>query len=584
MKKILLLIAAIIASLSASAQMEIITNSFRDYASGNKAVGGENGMGVTDMTAETIDWPYDQDGNEGTLALLYVYFENLAPDDVKKIGIAPSSNTYIVSKDYALINGRPTLKVFLLAGKNIDLTFNSQLGSTRLQSKDFTEKHVYEVGVRNKSSQNVNITTIPDGATVTFDGYKLAGHTPLTIPNVSMGDHTIAIAPANPQIANPIDERTITVTASQSAFHYDMFKTKNVNIIAVPYDSHLEVIFNNQTIAAGNGSVRIPDAPYERRYQIIGTNGTDKVEDQIFIDANTPTDYIVHVIGSTSMSFTAKQNNQEVSGAEIIINGKPEGKTPLTKLLPYGEYNIQASYNGYTATKKIKVNKNSKDLMLRIPNKKSTGYNPFDVDYRKRQWGIAVNYIHRYYNLKVNGKSTKINWMGEDGKSNGVQIGIVYQPYFGAGQGLSTGLFFQRTFGSADYDVPGSYNSSYSEKADFYENALYIPLQYQFRLPLHRNFSIAVNAGAALTYGMANKLTYGDPKETIDLGYGDGFPDKLDYSLLFGAAIQFKALQLEAKYSTGLKDHSKEFQSISGTTDKVSLKSSFISVGLSLIF
>lgn len=593
MKKIILLLIAVVVSLSASAQLEVITNSFRDYAAANKDAGGDNGMGHYNVTADIIDWPYDQDGNEGTLALLMVHFENMAPDDVRKVDVSASSNSYIVSKDFSIIGGRPTLKVFLQAGKNIDLTFTNQLGeSTRLNSHNFTEKHVYEVGIRNKSRQPVTISTIPNGATVTFDGIRQNGVTPLTIPNVSLGDHTIAISPANPQIANPVDQQTITVTASNSAFHYDMHKTKNVYITATPFDSYIQVFFNDQLVAEGSGTVKLEKVPYDRSYLLVGSKGTDKVEDKLFIDANTPTSYILHVVGASSVSFTAKQNNAEVNGAEIVINGKPEGYTPLTKLLPYDTYMVQASYNGYTTSKKVKVNKGTKDVMLRIPNKKSTGFNPFDVDYRRRAWGIAVNYISRYYNYKSKGKTKKKNFLGDNGSSTGAQVGIVYQPYFGAGQGLSTGLFYQRTFGGTDkIGTTGGYYSD-SEEYDFYENALYVPFQYQFRLPLHRNTSIAINAGVALTYGLGHKFTLGegDSKQTYDVGYeqNDEFdtkcPEKLDYSLLLGAAFQWKALQFEVKYSLGLKDHSKNLTNFDGSNDKFSYKSSFVSAGLSLLF
>ena len=596
MKKIILMLAAVIASLSASAQMEIITNSFRDFASGNVSVGGSNGMGVTDMTAETIEWPVDQDGNEGTVSLLLVYFENMAPDDVRKVKVSTSANSYMVSQDYATINGRPTLKVFLLSGNNIDVTFTNAMGqSARLTGKRFIEKHVYGVGVRNKSLQNVAITSNPAGATVRFDGILQNGKTPVTIENVSMGNHTIALSPANSEIAIPVNEHTIEVTANKAAFHFDMYKTRDLVIQSSPADAYLELYLDGQLVKTGTGYIRVQNAQYGSVYLLKGSKGTEKIEQQIIVGTTTPETIIQKVVGMRSISITAKQNNQEVSGAIIMINGAWAGETPMNQTLEIGQkYTIQASYNGYTKSKNFKVGKNSESLMIRIPNKKRTGFNPFDVDYNRREWGISGNYIHRYYNKKVNGKSTKFNWLGEEGASNGFQVGITYQPYFGAGQGLSTGLYFQRTFGSTELLDAGSSHSEKMIDVDFYENALYFPLQYQFRLPLNTNVSIAVNAGAALTYGLGNKFTIGDSestKETYDLGYGYNerygtfSPEKLDYSLLFGASLQlYKALQLEAKYSIGIKDHSKEMPTIEGNTDKVSYKSSFLSIGLSLMF
>lgn len=592
MKKLLLIFCALIATLSASAQMEVIDNSFRDYAAGNKDAGGENGIGFRDVTPELVIWPYDQDGNEGTLALLVAYFENLSPDDVKKIGVSTSSNSYVNSKEYVSLDGRPALKIFLLAGNNIDVTFSNQLGSTRLQGKNFAPKHVYEVGIRNKSLQNVAITSTPAGATVRWDGMLMDEKTPMTIKNVRMGHHTLALSPANSEIADPVNEHTIDVTASNAAFHFPMHKTKTLNIQASPADSYLELLLDGQVVKSGTGFIRVPDAEYGTMYLLKGRKGLEYIEQEILVGPNTPETIIQKVVGMRSISITAKQNNKEVAGAEIMINGKVEGETPLTQSLEIGQkYEIQASYGGYSKAVKYKVKDGSQNLLIRIPNKKATGFNPFDVDYRRRAWGIAVNYISRYYNMKVNGKTVKRNWLGDDGASDGIQVGIVYQPYFGAGQGLSTGLFYQRTFGSTTIvDESGYYSKT--EEYDYYENALYVPFQYQFRLPLHRNTSIALNAGVALTYGLGNKFTLGDgdSKQTLDVGYGYNekystyCPEKLDYSLLLGAAFQWKALQFEVKYSLGLKDHSKNIQNINGTTDKFSYKSSFVSAGLSLLF
>ncbi|MDE5869439.1 MAG: PorT family protein, partial [Muribaculaceae bacterium] len=334
--------------------------------------------------------------------------------------------------------------------------------------------------------------------------------------------------------------------------------------------------------------VRLDSARYGIPYQLKGVAGTDEMTTPFVVNDLTPRVYKFKIIGARSVSFTAKQNNREVGNAEIVINGVLEGYTPFSKVLDYGTYNVSASYNGYTSKpKKYKVNKNSKNtLLLKIPNKKTVGFNPFDVDFTDREWGIAVNYIHRFFNFKKDGKTTHYNWVGKEGGSNGVQVGITYQPYFGYGQGLSTGLYWQGTFGKTDFD-----NGTSVEEVTYTESALYFPLQYQFRLPLHRNFSVAVNAGAALTFGLSNKFSnkFGDTNNSYDIGYGynsqfDTYsPDKFDYSLLIGAAIQYKSLQIEGKYSIGLKNHKVAADGFEDP-NPLSYKSSFLSAGISLLF
>lgn len=51
-----------------------------------------------------------------------------------------------------------------------------------------------------------------------------------------------------------------------------------------------------------------------------------------------------------------------------------------------------------------------------------------------------------------------------------------------------------------------------------------------------------------------------------------------------GVSVQFKALQLEAKYSIGLTDNTDMLEVPDGSDEKVSFKSNFWSVGISFLF
>lgn len=588
MKKYLLLIVSFLIALSSTAQMKIIDNTFRDFASGNVAAGGSS-LGKEDLTANSIYWGTDANGEDGkeTMSCLYITFRNMAPEDIDKLGLsvdAPSMIVRSISKD---IKGLPTLEVFFESGNNLGINLthrNTNIGEVRIPVHDYLPGHVYGVEIQNPGLVSVPVTSEPAGATVYFDGQDV-GKTPLTINSVSMGKHNIALSPADPKIANPIQEHIVYVNSDQRAFNFPMFKTKDVTIVAKPSNSYITVNYNGQTVASGLGEVDLPNARYDATYKIHCQSGTDETDVDLQISEFTPAKYNINVIGSKNISFTAKQNNAEVYGAELLINGVPVGYTPHTEYMEYGKYEVSASYNGYTKSEKVTINKNKNTVLLKIPNRKHVGFNPFDVDFSKRQWGITAAYIHRFFNYKKDGKSTHYNWVGEEGGSNGIQVGISYQPYFGYGQGLATGIFWQGTFGSTDF------NNGYSvEKVSYTESALYVPLQYQFRLPLHTNFSVAVNAGMAITYGIENKFSEDllDSKESYDIGYGynsqyDVYsPDKFDYSFLIGFAIQFKAVQLEGKYSLGLKNHK-----IAETFDdsgSISYKSSFLSAGISLLF
>lgn len=163
---------------------------------------------------------------------------------------------------------------------------------------------------------------------------------------------------------------------------------------------------------------------------------------------------------------------------------------------------------------------------------------------------------------------------------NGVQAGIVYQPYFGYGQGLSTGVYWQAFFTSAGEG---------SDKYDGQMHTIWIPLEYQFRLPLAQNFSIALNAGAAVEFGISNDVKFKDTGEKINLGFGynedyDSYmPKGVSFQWLAGVAVQWKALQLEAKMIRGLTDND-DMYSVPEGESKVSCKANSWSVGLSFLF
>ena len=332
---------------------------------------------------------------------------------------------------------------------------------------------------------------------------------------------------------------------------------------------------NGKLLGEGDETIILKDAEYGN-YTVTGTYKEAMLTRTIEVNDDTDDVITINVIGSRAISFTATQNNREVN-ADVAINGVTVGTTPMTRVLDYGKYNVTMSSMGYSKSTTLRVNKNTNDCRLNLPTRRSAGWNPFRTGYKEREWGLAFNYIRRYFSLKQGGRSHKYDWVGNEGEASAFQVGIAYQPYFVAGQGLNTGVYFQITPQHLDDDW------------DVTDLAFFIPLQYQFRLPLSRDFSIAVNAGMAMTIGVHNELSERNSDtesgDKIDVGYGHNseyntyFPDAFDYSLLFGVAVQFKALQIEGKYSLGLKNHEVMLQDQTCT-----YKSGFMGIGLSLLF
>ena len=590
LKKIFTCALMSVASLMAIAQnntgaresLQIVDNSFIDYAAANRKAGTD--MGVTNMTSESIDWPKNADGDDNC-ALLIVVVENMSRDDLDAVNIELDNGEQVALAQTNTKGNKLTRWFFFPEsnGQNVGVTISHpRYGLTKLPGKRFDQKHIYQVTVRNPSTVTLSINSEPTGATVTFDGQPMSLKTPMTIPNVLMGTHTIALTPADAAKANPVKEQTIDVNNSNAAFNFDMMKRKTVTIIADPSDSHLTAKLNDKIVAEGQGRIVLKDVPYERDYTIIGKYKEQELIDKITINEELAPEVKIYVIGSRSVSFTSKQNNQEVKGAQVTINGRDEGQTPMTKVLKYGKYTIGMAYGGYTKNKTFTVGKNSDNCMINIPSKKRVSFNPWNVDFQKRQYGLSVNYVNKYYSAKQGGKSKHYNNIGTEGGNDGVQVGISYQPYFKYGQGLSFGVYAQILMDKeAEIYIENDYRKH--TQVD-----LYIPLQYQFTLPLSRHFSISLNAGAAVSVGVYNGFSMKDENTSVNLGFGYNeehgmyLPERVDYSLLFGVGIQMNHFKIEAKLAPGLRNHKLGFDSESQSY--IEGKSNAFSAGVSFLF
>ncbi len=167
---------------------------------------------------------------------------------------------------------------------------------------------------------------------------------------------------------------------------------------------------------------------------------------------------------------------------------------------------------------------------------------------------------------------------------NGVQAGIIFQPYFGYGQGLSMGVYWQGFFTKLNTADQSGINGDM--------HSLWIPFEYQFRLPLAANFSIALNGGVAYELGITNNLDFGDgdTSDSYDIGFNKvdttydlGTPSRNSFSWLAGVAIQYKAIQLEAKLVREITDNKYLKHNISGESE-AKCKAHSWTVGLSFLF
>lgn len=586
MKKILSALLLLCVALSASADLEIVKGSFRNVNAGNKSL-TESDMGSRNMTEKVVDWKYDNDG-EDVNALLVVWFENMTPEDIEATTITRLSNqkmpsfseTHDMSEDGT--TGSALTRWFYIPEHNspfdIDIK-NPRLGTTRL-TVDKMEKHnIYGVVIRASGMTPVTVTSVPPGAQVFFDNKKV-GVTPLTIPDVAFGKHSISLTAPDNAISQSVNSHVVDVSATSATFSYDMLRKKPVTFQAVPAGAQLTLTRNGKEVARGTGKMVLSDLSYGT-YKVIGYLNGEKSETVVDVTANTPAVCEIRVVPSRSISFRAIQNNSPVD-ADLNIDGSYVGRTPITHNLNFGTYKVDMSYHGYHKSGRIKVGRNTDtSYQLILPNRQRSRHNPFDIDYTKREWGIAFNYVNRTYKFKSNGYTTDYDfWLREGKHEHGFQMGITYQPYFGYGQGLNTGIYWQMMIGGIDFDD--------GDHAIYTENSLFVPLQYQFRLPLSETISLFLNAGVGMDIGFYHDMQFDGDDESYDLGYGENedynllFPGMWDFSWVFGGGVQFGCVQLEAKWKKGMTNHDHVYDPLEGA--KESFKQSTWTVGISFVF
>lgn len=592
MRKIIVALAVmLLQGAVGTAQMRVVPGSFKNSKSTSQAASGSN-LGFQNMASQSIDWPLDADGND-EVAMVLVRFDNFPPEEIGNV--TPSLSTgLIVKKEVGKTeDGVYYLKVFVPAngeGENelTSLTFSHpRYGKDRVAGVKFMDKNVYFVELRNDKTLPVSVSSIPSDAKVFIDG-EMVGYTPCNIQEVSLGAHRIVVQSPDDELYESVDVIKY-VSDAEASFHYDLRKKFNVLFKVHPASAQIEILKGNTVITTAspgsNGMVTVPLLADE--YTVRATLGT--IVNVSHISVNQRMESIpvnIDVVEQRAITFTAKQNNYYVTGGTVTLDGIVVGRTPCEVMVDYGKHVVEISEPESRVSKRgtLKVNEKTKSVYeLVLPNRKDKGHNPYRIDYTHREWGITAMYVNKSYRLSQGGSSKSFTIWGDEGSMQGVQAGIAYQPYFGWGQGLSTGIFWQGFFGEVELGGDTGY---------WQEHSVYIPFQYQFRLPLSRRISIGLNAGIAANIGVSNTVKLEDERLSIGYGhndeYGTHMPERFQLSMPLGAVLQFGALQFEVKYSIGLTNNKamcEAFEDENGNRiEGLKAKASSWSVGISLLF
>lgn len=548
--KYLFIVAVMLAAtFSCFADIRYVEGSFRSTNAADIQTSA-NDLGRKNMTEAFADYmdvsdgSLDETGQHLKRGILRISFKNMANEDIRD-KVSVHAGNFAVSKPSYVVNPATNmLECWVQIDPYDNLTVDVSvegIGSARIPNVNIQGKHMYTLDVESDETVTVSFTTNVDGTKVTFDNVPLGTVSvgnKLTKERVSLGKHLLTI-----QTDKHTKTEEIEVSKTNTSFPLDMKRR-----YTVPFSSNeggVNLYENGKLLATLPATLEVTEGPHSFT---ISKPGYDDVSCNVNIIGNEPQQFEIYK--SKEIQFYSLQNNSDVNGATLYINDVNRGLTPSTISLPYGKYKVKMYYFGREKTGNLTVNDaTSTTYRLTIPNSGHTRFNPFGIDYEARNGGIEVAWVQKWYEVKGRAEgssSINYNYFGYTKHMNGFQVGLPFQPYFGYGLGMNTGLFFEGYFCE-----DSEYNQSLTEFD------LYMPIDFQFRLPLAEQLSIYIQGGIGIDWSVAMKIYDHDYSESASLEYSeDGMPNRFNFSAEFGGGIQYKCMQLSAVYQLGLNNNS----------------------------
>ena len=181
-----------------------------------------------------------------------------------------------------------------------------------------------------KSTGALKVTSTPAGARLLVDG-KSYGQTPVTVPNLEPGQHTIVLRTSSGSIT-----RKVTIRAGQTAVAAEAIFSGWVALYsAIP----MTVSLNGKPAEAGSdGRIMTPPGTYE--VSLVNEQFNFHGSKTLTVKPGEVTAYTVNV-PSAPVHVVAPE------GADITVDGNAAGKAPLAELsLPLGTHEVTATLPG----------------------------------------------------------------------------------------------------------------------------------------------------------------------------------------------------------------------------------------------
>lgn len=604
MKQLYTIAIFLFCTLAATSQTDNNALKFISFSEKQSITSSNEGLGSQDMTAKNYWHSYHKDlfdtDGDSINAVMVIFIENMPDAELVNVNITtPNAKLEPASIDLKEINGKKCRAVRVPGSEIgekydfINVTYNNV--TSRISNPVFKTKGLYTAIFSNPQRTNATINIIPsinDVSGINFDGKELKVEDPMVIKEISYGEHKLKIYSKNPDCELYTDT-IINIEPTNNAFTFDIRKNRSIKIIDADKAAIIQLIEpnTNKVIATGQGTVAV-DRLKIGAYQIFVP--TKNYTETFILDAKTPFELRIKSSESRPIRISSLQNNHPLPGAQIIVDYNTiDQTTPATIDLTYGTHDIAVNYSGLYAQQRITVGKKSpSEYQFKLNYRKTKrSWNPFDYDYEQRPVAISFGYCQKYFIISEKpkdgyvGATNKMKYsscMNEDKVQHGFQMGMAYEPYFGYGQGLSVGLYWQMFFTEDEYEDPNS----------VIEHDLYIPLEYRFRLPLSEQSSVFAGAGIAAQIGLENKLHWDEEGyEPVNLGFGDtendyglAYPKKYQFYVPLSVGLQWKALELNFKYSWGLTDNAKLYGWSDSEYYDYTMKARMMEFNLNIVF
>lgn len=192
---------------------------------------------------------------------------------------------------------------------------------------------------------------------------------------------------------------------------------------------------------------------------------------------------------------------------------------------------------------------------------------PWDIDFYSRVMGFSMGYVQKkvdFYYTDDSKETTDLAWNYKPNDfTNGLRLGLHFQPCFSWGLGLYTGLFFEYYYSHTPSSNKVTTDTEDGLLADAYtsfsEKAISVPLHLYFRVPFSEDFALSLHGGINADYLFG--AIYKDKDGywmTYTPSYGTEFRyDHFNLEYAIGAGIQYEWALIEAIWFNGITKNEK---------------------------